>query len=65
MFFLYKGGLALGLMAQGLAPFEAGCAAAWLHGAAAAEVGPGLIAEDLAEVLPAVLRALKARAGAA
>ncbi|MCZ6523136.1 MAG: NAD(P)H-hydrate dehydratase [Alphaproteobacteria bacterium] len=59
------GGLALGLMAQGLAPFEAGCAAAWLHGAAAAEVGPGLIAEDLAEVLPAVLRALKARAGAA
>ncbi len=59
------GGLALGLMAQGVAPFEAGCAAAWLHGAAAAEVGPGLIAEDLAQALPAVLRALKARAGAA
>ncbi len=59
------GGLALGLMGQGLAPFEAGCAAAGLHGAAAAEVGPGLIAEDLAEALPAVLRALRARADGA
>ena len=52
-------GIALGLMAQGLDPFEAGVAAAWLHGAAACEVGPGLIAEDLAEALPAVLKRLK------
>jgi NAD(P)H-hydrate epimerase len=34
-------------------PFEAAAAAAWLHGAAAAGAGPGLIAEDL----PAALRA--------
>ena len=51
-------GFALGLMAQGMAPFDAGCAAAWLHGAAAARVGPGLIAEDLAGQLPAVLGGL-------
>ncbi len=51
-------GFALGLMAQGMTPFDAGCAAAWLHGAAAASIGPGLIAEDLAEALPDVLDAL-------
>ncbi|MGF1641020.1 MAG: NAD(P)H-hydrate dehydratase [Rhodospirillales bacterium] len=48
-------GMALGLLAQGMAPFEAGCAAAWLHGRAAAAFGPGLIAEDLIEELPATL----------
>ena len=52
-------GLILGLMAQAMPAFEAACAAAWLHGAAATEVGPGLIAEDLPEALPAVLRRLK------
>ncbi|MEW5727102.1 MAG: NAD(P)H-hydrate dehydratase, partial [Pseudomonadota bacterium] len=48
-------GIALGLMAAGMEPFDAGCAAAWLHGAAAARFGVGLIAEDLADCLPAVL----------
>ena len=48
-------GIALGLMAQGMGPFDAGCAAAWLHGDAARRFGPGLIAEDLSEALPAVL----------
>ena len=48
-------GIALGLMAQGMAPFDAGCAAAWLHGDAAARFGPGLIAEDLCETLPTAL----------
>jgi len=38
--------------------FEAACAAVWLHGEAAAQFGPGLIAEDLPEVLPVVLRRL-------
>ena len=56
-------GLALGLMAQGMGAFDAGCAAAWLHGACATHVGPGLIAEDLSEALPAVLAALKSDAG--
>jgi len=53
-------GLSLGLISQGVPAFEAGAAAAWLHGAAAQEFGPGLIAEDLAETIPAVLRRLKA-----
>ncbi len=51
-------GLACGLLAQGMAPFEAASAAVWLHGAAARAFGPGLIAEDLTEALPGVLRAL-------
>ncbi len=48
-------GIALGLLAQGMGPFDAGCAAAWLHGAAANHFGPGLIAEDLCETLPSAL----------
>jgi NAD(P)H-hydrate epimerase len=51
-------GIAVGLMAQGMDGLEAGAAAAWLHGAAASIVGPGLIADDLPDALPAVLRAL-------
>ena len=51
-------GLVAGLAAQGMAPFEAASAAVWLHGACARAVGPGLIAEDLPEALPGVLRAL-------
>lgn len=54
-------GFAAGLLAQGMPPFEAACAAAWLHGAAATAFGPGLIAEDLEVELPGVLRALKER----
>ncbi len=51
-------GLVVGLLAQGMAPFEAACAAVWLHGEAGAVCGPGLIAEDLSEVLPGILRNL-------
>ena len=51
-------GLIVGLLAQGMPPFEAACAGAWLHGRAAALFGPGLIAEDIAEMLPTVLREL-------
>ena len=40
-------GIAAGLLAQGLPPFEAAAAAVHLHGAAAALAGPGLLAEDL------------------
>jgi NAD(P)H-hydrate epimerase len=53
-------GMVLGLRAQGMAGFDAACAAAWLHGDAAARFGPGLIAEDLCETLPASLAVLKA-----
>ncbi|MBV9290248.1 MAG: hypothetical protein JO288_20940 [Hyphomicrobiales bacterium] len=51
-------GLVAGLAAQGMPPFEAACAAVFLHGAAARTFGPGLIAEDLPEALPAVLKGL-------
>jgi len=55
-------GMCAGLLAQGMAPFEAAGAAAWMHGAAATAVGPGLIAEDLERALPGVLRGLRAGA---
>lgn len=55
-------GLIGGLLAQGLAPFEAACAACWLHGEAARDFGPGLVADDLIDTLPKALRRLKARA---
>ena len=51
-------GMIAGLLAQGMAPFEAACAGAWLHGEAGNEAGPGLIAEDLPEVLPTIYRRL-------
>ena len=57
-------GLVLGLLAQGMPPFEAAAAAAWLHGEAGSAIGPGLIAEDLSEALPSLLRRLKTGAGA-
>ena len=52
-------GMAAGLMAQGMAPFEAAAAAAWLHGDGATAFGPGLIAEDLPEQLPTSLARLR------
>lgn len=54
-------GLAGGLMAQGMPVFEAACAAVWLHGQAARQIGPGLVAEDLIAAMPGVLAALFAR----
>ncbi|MEX2648000.1 MAG: NAD(P)H-hydrate dehydratase [Alphaproteobacteria bacterium] len=54
-------GLAVGLMAQGLDAFRAGAAAAWLHGVAAAALGPGLISEDLVDAIPDARARLAAR----
>jgi hydroxyethylthiazole kinase-like uncharacterized protein yjeF len=51
-------GMIAGMLAQGVAAFEAASIAVWMHGEAAREAGPGLIAEDLPEVLPAVFRHL-------
>jgi ADP-dependent NAD(P)H-hydrate dehydratase / NAD(P)H-hydrate epimerase len=51
-------GLIGGLSAQAMPAFEAASAGAWLHAAAARDFGPGLIAEDIPEHLPPVLRRL-------
>lgn len=53
-------GMTTGLLAQGMPAFEAAAAAVWLHGEAAANFGPGLIAEDLPEQLPQIYRVLLA-----
>jgi hydroxyethylthiazole kinase-like uncharacterized protein yjeF len=49
-------GFICGLMARGIAPALAANIGVWLHRQAAERFGPGLIAEDLPEILPAVLR---------
>ena len=51
-------GFIAGLLAQKMTTFDAACCGAWLHGAAAGIFGPGLIAEDLPEMLPAILAEL-------
>jgi ADP-dependent NAD(P)H-hydrate dehydratase / NAD(P)H-hydrate epimerase len=51
-------GMVAACLAQGMPGFEAAAAAVWLHGEAAVEAGPGLIAEDLPEMMPKVFRRL-------
>ena len=51
-------GLIVGLLAQRMDAFLAAAAAVWMHGAAAALFGPGLLAEDLPDLVPGVLRQL-------
>ncbi len=51
-------GLIAGLLARGFAPMPAAETGAWLHVECALKFGPGLIAEDLPELLPAVFRGL-------
>ena len=49
-------GFVTGLLARGNPPLDAAQTAAWLHTECALFFGPGLIAEDLPEELPNVLR---------
>jgi len=58
-------GMVLGLLAQGMEPFAAAAAAVWVHGAAADRFGPGLVAEDLIDTIPPVLKQLVAHPAAA
>ncbi|WP_092499428.1 NAD(P)H-hydrate dehydratase [Faunimonas pinastri] len=51
-------GLITGILAQKVPAFEAASAAVWIHAAAAHAFGAGLIAEDLPDVVPAVLEQL-------
>ncbi|MBT4464998.1 MAG: bifunctional ADP-dependent NAD(P)H-hydrate dehydratase/NAD(P)H-hydrate epimerase, partial [Rhodospirillaceae bacterium] len=51
-------GFVVGLLAEGMSAFDAACAAVWLHGQAASDFGPGLIAEDLAISVSGVLQRL-------
>lgn len=54
-------GMIGGLLAQHMDSFDAACAAVWMHSDAANRFGPGLIAEDLPELIPAVLADLYGR----
>lgn len=54
-------GLVAGLLAQHMPPFDAACAATWIHGEAALRFGkPGLIAEDIPALIPGILEDLVA-----
>ena len=55
-------GIICGLLAHGMEPFLAAAAGVWLHSAAANAFGPGLIADDLPDLLPAVLRTFQVKA---
>ncbi len=47
-------GMIGGMLAQGVDAFDAASIGVWMHGEAAHQFGPGLIAEDLSETLPEV-----------
>lgn len=51
-------GVIVGLLAQGMPPFEAACSGVWIHAEAGSRFGPGLIAEDLPLAMLPVLREL-------
>ncbi|MEA2965629.1 MAG: ADP-dependent NAD(P)H-hydrate dehydratase / NAD(P)H-hydrate epimerase, partial [Alphaproteobacteria bacterium] len=51
-------GMIGGLLAQGMPAFEAAAAAVWMHGEAAKHYGPGVVSEDLPEMLRLVWSAL-------
>jgi ADP-dependent NAD(P)H-hydrate dehydratase / NAD(P)H-hydrate epimerase len=53
-------GLIGGLLAQRMGAWEAALAGVWLHGRAAAEAGPGMIAEDVAPAFPRAFAAARA-----
>ncbi len=51
-------GMIAGLLARNVPAYEAACAATWMHGKAALLFGQGLIATDIIDKIPAVLKEL-------
>lgn len=49
-------GMITGLLAQGVPAFEAASASVWIHGDCALRFGAGLVASDLIDLIPAVLK---------
>lgn len=49
-------GMITGLCAQSMEPFYAACAAVWMHGEAGLQLGAGLVASDIPDYLPHILR---------
>lgn len=56
-------GMITGLLAQGMPPFWAACAGAWIHGEAGCRLGPGLVAPDLVGYIPVILQEMIKNAG--
>ncbi len=54
-------GLVAGLLAQDMPAFDAAAAAVWTHNEVAHAFGPGMISEDMPELLPGVLQRLDKR----
>jgi NAD(P)H-hydrate repair Nnr-like enzyme with NAD(P)H-hydrate dehydratase domain len=48
-------GLICGVLAQGNTAFEAACVGVWLHGDIGVRAGPGLTADSMVGLLPAIL----------
>ncbi len=55
-------GIITGLLAQGMDALDAAMAGVWIHGETAKVIGPGMIAEDMSEALPEIIRRLDERA---
>ena len=53
-------GVVAGLLAQGMAPFEAACAGVWIHAEAGRRFGAGLISEDIPDGIPGIVSTLRA-----
>jgi NAD(P)H-hydrate epimerase len=51
-------GMITGLCAQGMSPFDAAAAGVWMHGELARTFGPGMISEDMPDLLPPLLQRL-------
>jgi len=49
-------GMISGLIAQGMEPFLGACAGVWIHGKASSNIGAGLVASDLVENIPNLLK---------